>query len=474
MIPLLWILPALLLFVGQMAFVLVREYRRPQKAVAWLVLVYALPLIGFVVYVFVAREYSRFPPANRDENRMLNPLQERLARRCRRRTTTVPAGRPLVGQDALRAMLQHPNFLPVTAGNETTVYADGKEAFAAMFDAMASARHHLHLEFYIIRDDRIGRQFQKLLIRKAKEGVQVRLLYDGIGCHRLRPAYLRELKDAGVDIGCFSPPLPSFLKKQINYRNHRKILVADGEVGFFGGLNVGDEYLGEKAKFGYWRDTHFRIKGDAVLWMQFTFAQDWFRVKRQLLDDPLYYPLQPAQGNDHVQIIKSGPDETILELLFTLIVSAKKRIYIETPYFVPDPAILLALKTAAMRGVDVRILIPAHPDTKLVYWAALSFVRELLPAGIRFYRYLKGFIHAKVILCDDIACSGSANMDMRSFTGQFEINAMFFDGRIVKRLLADFFRDLNDSEEIRPAAFRKRPVSQRPKEVVARLLSPLF
>ncbi|WP_019006643.1 cardiolipin synthase [Cohnella laeviribosi] len=468
----LWIILALLLMISQMAVVLINEYCRPQKAVAWLVLLYVFPLVGFVAYGFVAKEYSRFHPANRKVNRTLAPLKEQIAKRCMRRMALEPVGPP--GNDSLYAMLQNQNFLPITAGNQTTVYSEGKEAFEAMFESLSLAKHHIHIEFYIIRDDGLGEKFQQLLIRKSQEGVKVRLLYDGIGCHRLRKTYLQELQDAGVETGCFAPPLSAFLNKRINYRNHRKIVVVDGQVGFIGGLNIGDEYLGKNAKTGYWRDTHFKIQGDAALWIQYTFAKDWFCVKRRLLTDPVYYPVQPAQGNELIQIIKSGPDETILELIFTFVASAKKRIYIETPYFVPDSGVLLALKTAAMRGVDVRIVIPAVPDTKLVYWASLSYVQEMLDAGVRVYRYQKGFIHAKVILCDDVACAGSANLDMRSFTGQYEINAMFFDDQVVNRLHADFFCDLNECEEIKPEEFGARPASLKAKETFARLLSALF
>ncbi|ALS28697.1 cardiolipin synthase [Paenibacillus sp. 32O-W] len=469
----LWIISALLLIIGQMAIVLINEYCRPQKAVAWLAILMVFPLIGFAAYYFIGKEYSRVDPARCKTNRALAPLKEKLADRCAQRLPPETV-RQHVGDERMQAMLHNNLFLPIAVCNQTTVYTEGTEAFAAMFESISLAKVYIHIEFYIIRDDEIGKRFQQLLIRKSREGVNVRLLYDGIGCLRLRKTYLRELKDAGVEIGCFAPPVPAFLNKRINYRNHRKIVVVDGEVGFIGGLNVGDEYLGRKAEIGYWRDTHFRIKGDAVLWIQYTFARDWFVVKRQLLDDPVYYPVRPAQGNEFVQMIKSGPDETILELIFTLIVSAKKRIYIETPYFIPDPAVFLALKTAAMRGVDVRVIIPAVPDSKVVYWASLSFVQDLLQAGIRFYRYQKGFIHAKVVICDETACSGSANLDMRSFIGQFEINAMFFDGQVVNRLVADFFRDLGESEEIVPAEFEKRPKSQKRKEIFARLLSPLF
>ncbi|WP_313637197.1 phospholipase D-like domain-containing protein [Paenibacillus sp.] len=246
--------------------------------------------------------------------------------------------------------------IPITAYNETTIYSEGKQAFEAMLEAIAAAMHHIHNEFYIIRDDHLGSQFERLLIRKAQEG-------------------------------CFSPPFTTFFDKRLNYRNHRKIVVVDGKIGFFGGLNIGDEYVGKNPKIGYWRDTHFSITGDAVLWIQYTFLTDWYLAKEQIITYSVYYPIQKSQGKELVQIVKSGPDETILEFIFSFIISAKKRIYIETPYFIPDPSILLALKTAVHRGIDIRVIIPSTPDKKIVYNASLSYVQELLQAGVRFYCY---------------------------------------------------------------------------------------
>ncbi len=473
-ISLLWIILTLLLLISQVAIVLINEYCRPQKAVAWLVILYTFPVIGFLFYYFVAKEYSCFYPVSQKDNRKLDQLKEQLADRCKRKLTIDPVDQSVHLDDNLHAILKNGKSLPITACNETTIYNDGDEAFEAMFESISLAKHHIHIEFYIIRDDVLGKEFQQLLIRKAQEGVKVRLLYDGIGCHRLGKSFMKRLQNAGAETGCFAPLLSTFINKRINYRNHRKIVVVDGEVGYIGGLNIGDEYLGNNPEIGYWRDTHFRIKGDAVLWIQYTFSTDWYIVKRQLLTDPVYYPVQERQGNEFVQIVKSGPDETILELIFTFIVSAKKRIYIETPYFIPDPAVFLALKTAAIRGVDIRVVLPAVPDSKLVYNASLSYVREMLQAGIRFYRYQKGFIHTKVILSDDVACSGSANMDMRSFTGQFEINAVFFDGKVVNRLINEFNEDLSESEEFSLEEFEKQSIIQKLKEVFARLLSPLF
>lgn len=433
---LLWIAGALIFFIGQIAAVLIREYCRPQKAVAWLVILFALPLAGFLLYLFAAKEY---PCGDADDRPKRNGAS-----------------------------------FPVTTGNEVEVFVEGKAAMAAMLEAMAAARHHIHLEFYIIREDALGTELKRMLIRKAREGVKVRLIYDGFGSRGLSKAYLRKLRKAGVEIAVFSPLLSAFWKRRVNYRNHRKILVVDGKTGFIGGMNLGDEYLGKNPRFGYWRDTHFRLRGEAVKWIQATFLSDWHALKKERIQGREYEPEPGRPGDETLRIVRSGPDEGILELLFTLIASARRRIYIETPYFVPDPGILLALRTAALRGVDVRVIIPAVPDSRLVYQASLSHVRELLPRGIRFFRYRKGFLHAKTIICDDIACSGSTNMDMRSLAGQFEIDAVFLNGQVPARLTEAFHRDLADSEEILPAQLENRSPARKAGEVFARLLSPLF
>ncbi|AJY74642.1 cardiolipin synthase [Paenibacillus beijingensis] len=469
----LWITLALLLFIVQIASIIVVEYRRSNKAIAWVIIMFMFPLLGFLPYYFVAKEYSCYRTLQRKKNKQWEQFKNELIHRSKHRVTKHMRG-DWPPEFNLHASLKNIPSLPITACNETTVYTEGKQAFEAMLESIAAAEHHIHIEFYIIRDDQLGTRFERLLIRKAQEGIQVRLLYDGIGSRLLGKAFLKRLRQAGVETGCFFPPLATFFDKRLNYRNHRKIVVVDGKTAYFGGLNIGDEYLGKDPELGYWRDTHFRLTGDAVLWVQYTFFTDWYLVKDQLITDSVYYPDQESYGKEWVQIVKSGPDETILELMFSLIVSAKKRIYIETPYFVPDPGILLALKTAVISGIDVRIIIPGVPDKKLVYNASLSYVQELLQLGVKFYCYQKGFIHAKVIISDNLACSGSANMDMRSFCGQFELNAVFFDGKVVDRLLQDFYRDLSVSNELTLPEFKKRSTIQKLKEVFARLLSPLF
>ncbi|MFB6366405.1 cardiolipin synthase [Paenibacillus elgii] len=469
-----WIIVALILFIMQIAAVIVFEFSRPYKALTWMVILFLCPPLGYLLYFFVGKEYACKLLMNREERMLLEQIKEELSDRGRGETKQ---GRRLSVKpnDRVHTMLENAAAIPVTDGNATTVYAEGTQAFNDMLKDIAMAKRHIHIESYIIRNDQLGIRFQQLLIRKAQEGVKVRLLYDGIGCHRLRKSFINQLKEAGVEVECFFPLLLSLVNRHINFRNHRKIIVLDGKIGYFGGLNIGDEYIGKDSKVGYWRDTHFRIEGDAVLWIQYTFLIDWFLIKGELLTDPDYYPVQEKKGNDRVQIVKSGPDETsMLELIFSCTVSAKKRIYIETPYFVPDPGLLLALKTAATSRVDVRIILPAVPDHQIVYWASLSYVKELLQSGVRFYFYEKGFIHAKVIIADDLACSGSANMDIRSFCSQFELGAVFFDGRVVDRLVRDFVRDLSVSKEVLLPQFESRSKFQKCKETFARLLSPLF
>lgn len=470
----LWIIFALLLFLIQIGIILFREYRSPQKAVTWIIISFIFPFIGYLQYYFIGKEYSCILHAHPKEKTKLARIKEKLIDRCNRPMSEELLDQTLLQNDTLHTTLKKIVSLPINVGNETIVYSEGEQAFEAMLESIARAKHHIHIQFYIIRDDQLGTKFQQLLIRKAQERVKVRFLYDRVGSRRLGKTYLKQLQEAGVEIGCFSPILSAFIGKRINYRNHRKILVVDGKIGYFGGLNIGDEYVGKKPKIGYWRDTHFCLKGDAVLWIQYTFLTDWYFVKGQLLTDSVYFPLQESEGRELLQIVKSSPDETILQLIFFLINSAKKRIYIESPYFIPDPGILLALKTAVSRGVDVQVIIPTMPESNLVYCATLSYAYELMEAGVRFHCYKKGFIHAKVMITDNLACSGTANMDMRSFYDQFEINAVFFDEKVVDRLVQDFYRDKSDSEEIILSEIKNRPWLQKVREALARLLSSLF
>lgn len=325
-------------------------------------------------------------------------------------------------QHRLFNLLSHLSESPITGCNHSTVLTNGEEAFAAMLREMEKAKHHLHVEFYIFRDDVISTKFQDVMIRKAQEGVKVRFICDGLGSHKMSWSFIRKLQDAGVEFHYFLPPLIATIDRRVNYRNHRKIVVVDGQVGFVGGINVGDDYLGQYPEIGFWRDTHVQIEGDAVYFLQSTFLNDWKLASGERITEPQLAELFPphiCSGEERIQILASGPDQdwdAIQEMCFGAISVACERIYITTPYFIPDPALYEALKTAAVSGVDVKIIIPYQSDSKLVHLASLSYVEELLRAGVEFFQYRKGFVHAKVMIVDELlATVGTANMDMRSF-----------------------------------------------------------
>ncbi|MEC2073763.1 cardiolipin synthase, partial [Alkalihalophilus marmarensis] len=369
---------------------------------------------------------------------------------------------------------------PISFSSETKVLTDGKETYAHILQALKMAEHHIHLEYYIVRHDDLGNQIKDILISKAKEGVHVRFLYDGVGSWKLSKSYVEELRDAGVEMVSFSPVKLPFLTHTINYRNHRKIIVIDGVVGFVGGLNIGDEYLGKDAYFGYWRDTHLYVRGEAVRTLQLIFLQDWhYQTGETILNQTYLSPsLSMTKGDGGVQMIASGPDtrwEVNKKLFFSMITSAKKSIWIASPYFIPDDDILSALKIAALSGIDVRILVPNRPDKRIVFHASRSYFPELLEAGVKVYEYNRGFMHSKIILVDhEIASIGTSNMDMRSFHLNFEVNAYLYRTSSVTKLVSDYVYDLEHSNQINFSLFKNRPFFHRLIESTSRLLSPLL
>lgn len=376
----------------------------------------------------------------------------------------------------MRLLLANANA-PVTENNHIEVFQNGLEAFDSMIIALKEAAHHIHFEFYIYKDDQIGRHIQKILIAKAREGVHVRFIYDGMGSRKLKHSFLAEMKQAGIEVASFLPVYFPWLTSRINFRNHRKIVVIDGKVGYTGGLNVGDEYLG-KGPLGYWRDTHLRIMGDAVHYLQLIFLKDWYVAGNQYISETEYFPYQELQERKLVQIAASGPDsdwESILQIHFSLIASAREKIYIMSPYMIPDESILMALKTAALSGLDVRIVLPEKPEYNIVFFASKSYYEELLEAGVRIYGYQKGFIHSKVLLIDSsVASIGTANLDVRSFQYNFEVNAIMYNAELVQGLEGVYAQDLLDSREITLHEFKQRPFGKKLLESGARLFSPLL
>ncbi|MFS0723886.1 cardiolipin synthase [Paenibacillus sp. 1P07SE] len=473
-----WLVLALFIFIFQIATILIAEFRRPSKAVAWLLILFVFPLIGFVMYYFMAKDFQRRRTV-RKRGVIAGEHRLEAMRRCKlvHRMSDLGEGR-FNHQERLFHLLHNLAQSPITGCNKVKILNNGDATFEAILAAMEQAEHHIHLEYYTIRHDETGERFKDVMIRKAKAGVEVRLIFDGVGSYELSAAYLQELCDAGVHTHCFLTPRLAFFDKRMNYRNHRKIVVVDGTVGFLGGINIGDEYIGKNPKLGFWRDIHLQIEGDSVYFLQDVFMRDWWFTAREKLEDKAYMPEHRCNNDQHVQIISSGPDstaDTILECLSGAISVAKQSIYIATPYFIPDQSILMGLRTAAQAGIDVRILIPEQADSRLVMYASLSYVEDLMTAGVRFFRYRKGFIHSKVTIVDRLIASvGTANMDMRSFFSNFEINAILFDEEPIRALTDDFMADLEDSKELHLSDFHERPRWQKASEIAARMLSPLL
>ncbi|AKG33524.1 cardiolipin synthase [Paenibacillus durus] len=470
---------ALCLFIIQIMVILVLEYRRPQRAVAWLFLLFCCPPLGLLSYYILGRDYRKSRKLKAQPAATRRVLHDYAAERSRLITRTEDTGNPeLTGRKDLLHLLDGLSESPVTGRNASRILASAGEAYESMLEAMESASEHIHLEVYIFRDDASGERFQDVMIRKARQGVKVRLLCDGLGSRKLSRSFLRSLTSAGVEMHFFLPPLASLFGGRFNYRNHRKILIVDGLVGFTGGINIGDEYLGKDPKMGFWRDTHLRLEGDAVYFMQHVFLKDWQLVSGERLSHPRMFPVHGCGGKEGVQIIGSGPDGDIdanEAMIFAAICAAEHRIWIASPYFIPDPAILRALKNAVLRGADVRIIIPSKPDNALVYNASLSYLDNLLDTGVKFYRYRKGFMHAKVWIADGLLASvGSVNMDMRSFYSDFELSAMLLQPQRIEELADQFRRDLKDSDAIDPEIFRSRGKLARAKEEICSLLSPLL
>lgn len=452
------------------------ERRNPTAAMAWLMVLFFLPPIGFFLYLLLGQNYTRqrmFVVKREEDRRFLREVfeeqyNELADRRCR---LTTPEAEEF--RETIFLLLQN-NRAFLTEKNLVDVSTVGEEKFGALFTAIREARHHIHLEYFVINNDELGQAVIHALAEKAREGVEVRLLFDAMGTRAgggSKKAF-SELTDAGGRIGVFFPSI-----YRVNYRNHRKIAVIDGTVGFIGGFNIGDDYLG-KGPLGPWRDTALQITGKAVQMLQLRFFLDWHYVTDEYPQSRTrYFPDPGEPGTTPIQIVSGGPDtrwNPIKEGYIKLINSARESVYIQTPYFVPDDSVTDALRIAALSGIDVRVMIPCKPDHPFVYWATLSFIGDLLDAGVRAYTYDDGFLHAKTIVVDGKAGSvGSANWDVRSFRLNFEANAFFYDAAVGAELARAFEKDLAVSTEITLEDYQARPRLVRIKESVSRLFSPL-
>ncbi|NLA13892.1 MAG: cardiolipin synthase, partial [Tissierellia bacterium] len=456
------------------------ERKDPTATLAWVLVLLIFPGFGFLLYLLLAQNFSR-----KQLFIMKVYAKKTFGDYIKVQKELFSTGGLVfndknieIYKDLIKMNLFYYGF-SYTQNNEIEIYTDGERKFQELFNSLENAKDHIHMEYYIIRNDDLGNKLFDILSKKAKEGVEVRLLYDSVGGRQISKDKIEKLKGSGVKVAVFFASTVPFINFKINYRNHRKIVVIDGIVGFVGGFNVGNEYMGLNNKIGYWRDTHLKIRGDAVIDLQTRFFLDWsYASKQELMFLPKYFPDNRIQGKVGIQIISSGPDksdEVIKSNYVKMINSAKKSILIQTPYFIPDASVFEAIKIAAASGVDVRIMIPCKPDHPFVYWATYWYCGGLLKYGVKVYIYEYGFLHAKTLVIDGtVASVGTANFDVRSFKLNFECNAIIYDTKTSQMLYDIFTDDLNYSMELTRELYLERGILIRFKESVCRLLAPLL
>lgn len=460
------------------------QRRNPTTVWAWLLLLYFIPGLGFLLYLILGQNFRK------ERMFKMKEIEGELKYAVRRQEESIYRKKLRLRDPELGRFKQlilynlNEGEAVLTDNNDIRIYTDGEEKFRALLDEMEHARNYIHLQYYIIRNDELWKEIEEVLIRKARQGVEVRVLFDSMGCRGktgIGSVDWERLKKAGIQVAEFFPAVLKKLQLRINYRNHRKIVVIDGRLGFIGGFNVGREYLGRDKKFGYWRDTHICIEGSAVTSLAVRFVLDWnYAAKENLfLEDRLFeIPNYIRNGRDLVQIVSSGPDSkspVIRDNYLRMIHMAKKSIYIQTPYFIPDDAIKDALIIAAKSGIDVRIMIPCKPDHPFVYWATYSYMGEMAEAGARCYTYDNGFLHTKCMCADGlVSCIGTANMDIRSFSLNFEVNAVIYSARTTEKLMEAFENDIPRCTLITKKKYEQRSLKVRVKEQFCRLFSPVL
>lgn len=457
------------------------ERRDPAATWAWLLVLFFIPILGFIIYLLLGRRLRKkhlFRWEGQSKIGIEKLIDYQMAA-IEKGSFEFRNPETKYYDDMIFMHLRN-NHAVLTQDNAIEIFDDGKEKFEKLLKDMEQAKDHIHVQYYIFRLDDLGQRIVDVLIRKAKQGVKVRVLYDDIGSRGVRKKDFNELLAHGGEVGVFFPSILPLINPRLNYRNHRKIVIVDGRIGYIGGFNVGDEYLGLSQKFGYWRDTHLRIEGSAVHPLQTRFILDWTQASEahEIQYADRYFPVIPQKGNVAVQIVSSGPDsewEQIKDGYLKMIYQARDYIYIQTPYFIPDASFIDAVRIACLSGVDVRIMIPNKPDHMFVYWATYSNVGKLLKAGARVYIYEKGFLHTKQIVVDDrVSTVGTANIDMRSFKLNFEVNAFIYDKSDSHRLAELFEKDMLDSSELTYEMYLQRTNMIKIKESISRLISPIL
>ena len=472
------------LFIWNMLFAIIIvffERKEPRSVWAWLLLLYFVPILGFIFYLLIGTDLHKrkiFRIKEFEDN--LNEAIRQQAHQLESPDLETKDHNISGYKDLVMYNLKSCGAM-LTDSNDVDIITDGNQKFDTLIEDIKSAKEFIHIQYYIIKDDVLFNRIKDVLVEKVKEGVEVRILFDAMGCRSVNHRYWKKLNKEGIQTAEFFPALFRRLHLRINYRNHRKIVVIDNKVAYVGGFNIGKEYIGLDSKFGYWRDTHLRIKGHAVLALQLRFMLDWnYAARENLFGQGKYFEnIEPGRRDCcEMQIISSGPDSTakaIRDNYLHLIHKAQKSIYIQTPYFIPDEAVFDALMIAVQSGIEVNIMIPCKPDHPFVYWATYSYIGDMVMAGAKCYTYENGFLHSKGMIVDDkVLCYGTANMDIRSFALNFEVNATIYDAVKAQEMVAIFKEDLKKCKRITRDVYTGRRLIVRIKEQVSRLLSPLL
>jgi len=453
------------------------EKRDISAAWAWLFVMLLLPGIGFIIYLFFGWKLNQRQIFDLKAQKRLGISD--MAEYQKRNPKNKPTLDTNLENDLVQMFLNTDNAI-LTTKNDLKIFTDGHEKFNSLFEDLKKAKHHINIEYFTIYDDQLGKKLRKILVQKAREGVQVRVLYDLFGSKGSKQKFFKELIQAGGEVTPFMKSKLGYYSFRINFRNHRKIVVIDGSVGYIGGFNIGDQYLGRNKRFGNWRDTHLRLEGSVVLQLQSRFFMDWnASAKRQKVQFSLdYFSQSNVQNNIPMQIVSSGPENDIQKIkqgYIKMIMGAKHSIWIETPYFIPDDALMEALLIAIRSGIEVRIVIPQMPDHPFVYRATEYYVQQLLKAGARIYSYQNGFMHAKTIVVDNMITSvGSANWDIRSFKLNFEANAFMYDPKVAEQIIATIKNDLKDARELDEEYFKQQSSWKKFRQLASRLISPIL
>ncbi|MGB5227938.1 MAG: cardiolipin synthase [Eudoraea sp.] len=459
-------------------YLLIKDGSKPERIWAWILVIVFIPFIGALLFFFFGINLRRQKMFDLKKEIDYAQFEKFVIKYSTEAEQSISKRHDVTSSYIhLIRLLTRVNSSIISFNNKVRILNDGPETFKAIFESCEKAERYIHLQYYIFIDGELADRFERLFERKIKEGVEVRLIYDAVGSWDLSNKMINRFSEIGVKIFPFMPVRFGRLAR-VNYRSHRKILIVDGLVGFTGGINVDDKYIKDDEQLGHWSDTHLKIEGMSVNFLHFVFLSDWLFVTRENLIKPEMFKLMDLIGDIPVQIVSSGPDTdypNILQQYLYILYQAKKYVYIVNPYLIPDTTLSMAIKTVALSGIDVRIIVPRNSESVMIHWAVKSFFSRFLMAGVKIYLFQEGFIHSKVIISDDSVCSiGTANLDVRSLEQNFEVNALIYSKEETINMKKQFSVFQKGSKQLTLEAHKARPNIDRVKEKLARLSSPLM